>query len=238
MQALTNLTQAISPDFTQVRIDSGSVILASRPHYGTARLAHRIAQGAPEAGAPFWRLRTWGMLIWQPVFLAILSVHGLQSRLVGLAQLDLRQQHNYTLGFALPSHARLLTAPDTERAMVPTAADLQRLCQRYANALSTQLHSREPLLMAILADTIFTTLEHLVAQQLITPTGEHSATWVYQQGQKWCQLMGLKVPKTAQRLQQEQSSFQRKTCCLIYRCEGFSECANCPRAKRTKQAVS
>ena len=230
MQALTNLTNSIITGFSHLeRIEESACIQAEQPDQGIAQLANAIAKGAPEAGAPFWRLRVWGMLIWQPVYLAILSAYRLQTSIDNFEQLTLKQTAHYTLGYQLPENSRTIHHDSIDEAIDQLAPALTTLCQGYAEALCEQMPVRQPLLMAILADTLFTTLEHLINQNMLVVSDHNKAQWLFQQGQKWCQLMNLTVPKTAQRLLVQETSFQRKTCCLIYRCHGAKECANCPR---------
>ncbi|WP_417553245.1 (2Fe-2S)-binding protein [Marinomonas fungiae] len=232
MQALTNLTSTMVSGFTQVeQIEESACIDAERPQQGIAQLAYAIEQGAPEAGMPFWRLRTWGMLIWQPVSLTLLSAYHLNISLDSLDRIALQQQHNYAIGFQLPKDGAFSHHTSTDKAIQTVAPILKQLCERYAQVLNEQTQARLPLLMAVLADTLFVTLERLAYQEIVTLSVPNKAEWVYQQGQKWCQLMGLNVPKTAERLRSvtiNGERFQRKTCCLIYRCHGKSECSNCP----------
>lgn len=230
MQALTNLTKSVIPGFSHLeRIEESACIQAEQPDQGIAQLANAIAKGAPEAGAPFWRLRVWGMLIWQPVYLAILSAYRLQISIDHFDRIALKQTAHYTLGYQLPENSDIIHHDSIDKAIDQLAPALETLCQRYAEALCEHMSVRQPLLMAILADTVFATLEHLINQNMLALSVPNKSLWLYQQGQKWCQLMGLNVPKTAQRLLIEEENFQRKTCCLIYRCKDAKECANCPR---------
>lgn len=42
------------------------------------RLRKYLSQQYPEAGARYWRARGWGLLIWQPIYLAVIAAHKCQ----------------------------------------------------------------------------------------------------------------------------------------------------------------
>lgn len=236
MQALTNITSTIVPGFTHlIKIEEEVAIDAIAPQLGIARLAQAIAQSTPEAGPAYWRLRVWGLLIWQPVYLALISTYTLHTHLSSLDRLSQQQNVNYTLGFHLPalaseaSNAHTAESVPANDLIQAQALRLKSLCDRYAEALCEQMHLRPALLMAVLADTLFATLEHLAKQAIIPLSVPNISQWVYQEGAKWCQMMAINPPKSAEQLMATQTDFRRKTCCLVYRCQGASECSNCPR---------
>lgn len=235
-QALTHITTKVSPLFTQLDDRSlGECIAGKSPKQGVQDLLQSVTQGAPEAGAPYWRLRTWGLLTWQPLYLAMISAHCLKAIPTQLQHLTLKRQQNYTLGFQLPHANQWQPAQTEDHAVVAIGHQLQPLFQRYVDTLSELIRVRQPLLMAALADQVFATLERLAAYcELHEPMHE----WVYRQGLAWCHTLGIRAPKSAQALQQQGSPYRRKTCCLVYRCHGAVECDNCPLTTPSQHAGS
>src|SRR3546814_2659820 len=48
---------------------------AHTPAQQVAWLAESLADAYPEAGRHYWAFRTWGLLVWQPVYLTLAGVH-------------------------------------------------------------------------------------------------------------------------------------------------------------------
>ncbi|MEP0071347.1 MAG: hypothetical protein ABJE79_01490, partial [Marinomonas sp.] len=61
-----------------------------------------LQEAHPETGAPYWRVRSWGLSCWQPIYLALICVYHLKKTPKTLDQLHQYQQHNYIAGYALP----------------------------------------------------------------------------------------------------------------------------------------
>ena len=58
----------------------------------------------PEGGEPYWSVRSWTMLVWQPAFLAIAAVHG-AGLSIDLLRLQQRRSGGVLAGFRLPTDA-------------------------------------------------------------------------------------------------------------------------------------
>ena len=57
----------------------------------------------PEAGAHYWSVRSWSLLIWQPVYLSFLSVH-LVGQAPCLVRMGQTVNNGLVGGFCLPEH--------------------------------------------------------------------------------------------------------------------------------------
>lgn len=230
-QVLTDYTSAIIEPFRQYeQIEDGALI---RPHSlaeDGSRLLDAIAVQTPEAGMPYWRVRTWGLLLWQPLYIAVLCVHQVKAVPNTLNQLVQRQQGNFTLGYRLPDHTIWQTYTTPQAAVEAVALQLNVLVEHYAQSLEQQTFARRPLLNALFADQIITTLERFAP----TLAPEKSSQWLYQEGKRWCDAIGVSLPKNAEWLLQDDSPYQRKSCCLVFRCNNSVECANCPRLNKSK----
>ncbi len=225
-QVLTNHTSSIISAFHQYdEIEDGALI---RPHImadDSLRLLDAIAAHAPEAGLPYWRVRAWGLLLWQPLYIAVLSVYQIKAIPNTLRHLVQRQQDNFTLGYQLPDNTIWQTYPTTHAAIEALALQLKALFEHYAQSLEQHTFARRPLLNALLADQILTTLERFAP----TLAPDQPSQWLYQEGKRWCDAIGVSLPKNAEWVLQDDSPYQRKSCCLVFRCKTGVECANCPR---------
>ncbi|MCX5462595.1 MULTISPECIES: siderophore ferric iron reductase [Alcaligenes] len=68
-----------------------------------AALHEELRQHHPEAGKHYWAVRTWTLLIWQPIYLSLLAVHvaGLAPILTHLGQ---SVENAFVGGYSLPEH--------------------------------------------------------------------------------------------------------------------------------------
>ncbi|MFD1238547.1 hypothetical protein ACFQ25_01325, partial [Latilactobacillus sakei subsp. carnosus] len=108
---------------------------------------------------PYWRTRAWGLLLWQPLYIAVFSVYQVKAIPNTLRQLVQRQQGNFTLGYQLPNNTIWQTYPTTHAAIEALSLQLDALFEHYAQSLEQHTFARRPLLNALLADQILTTLE-------------------------------------------------------------------------------
>ena len=229
-QVLTNYTSSIIETFCQRDwIEDEALIRPLKKDEDCLRLLDAIQSNAPEAGLPYWRVRTWGLLLWQPLYIAVLSVYQVQA-IPNLSRLIQRQQGNFTLGYQLPNNTIWQTYSSTDEAIAAVALQLKTLFEHYAQSLEQHTFARRPLLNALLADQVITTLERFAP----TLAPDQSSQWLYREGKRWCEAMGLTLPKNAERLLQDDSAYQRKSCCLVFRCKAGVECANCPRLNKSK----
>lgn len=205
----------------------GSVSMTLRGNT-TARAAqlYQYWQGAElDAGRAYWAARSWGQLIWQPLYLSVLSVHltGALPRLGGLCQ-DL--SHGRLAGFSLPPHR---PRPGREAELIALAGrQLRRRLRAWFSALQRLVPYPTQQASALAADCLLGAL-------LLLPgtAGPWSRERLERAATRWlaaCQLQersGLLFYALADGGQS--ADLARRACCQHYRLD--SPCASCPRLR-------
>lgn len=201
-------------------------------------LRHRLAAAYPQAGPPFYAVRLWTNLLWQPCYLAVIAVHvhGALPELGGLAQ---------SVRGVDVSGYRL--APGPQQAGSPEA--LIAIAGRQLNAMSeailTEINAvtrlkRRPA-RRLLADRM---LDLMVRLDRFSP-----GTGLAQQQRfcaLWLEAMGLAGEGELETLSLADGTavpiIARKGCCLDYLAFPGSYCASCPRqadeVRRARQAAA
>lgn len=189
-------------------------------------LSLTLQEAHPETGAPYWRIRSWGLSCWQPIYLALICVYHLKKTPKNLDQLHQYQQHNYIAGYALPEgdwfHA------EHHELVAYTAGKLAILFNAYETVHLALHGGRQALYRALLADQIMDTVVQADPSASIEAMRHEYALWAKH----------LDLPLAPlNRLQQdaEKVSFIRRTCCLHFRRDDGEICANCPRQHKKSQ---
>lgn len=191
-----------------------------------AALHEGLRRRHPEAGRAYAALRGWGLLVWQPVYLAVIGCH-VQRVAWQCDALHQPVEQGAVPGFVLLDHVpRQHTGEDACRAVM--AAELVPRCDRLAaewQAL-TALHGRSA--RRVLADCVLEAL--LLVQRL---RHDWSRDDVRRHGDRWLLALGLtgesgylvyRDTGGAERL-----ALERRICCLHFRRAGGEPCATCPR---------
>ena len=184
-------------------------------------------QAHPEAGPHYWGSRVWTLLLWQPVYLAVLAVHlaGCLPRLTVMAQ---RQQGGFVAGFSLPDDG---LQRGSEAALIASAgARLQALSQPLLELVNQQVKLHPKMAGRLQADCLLAALLHVqrcdarfdnarlqaLASQWLAALAQPDAS----------ALMTVVLDDGRQRL-----ALERKVCCQHFRrCDG-ALCSTCPKLK-------
>lgn len=189
-----------------------------------ALLYQRVKESEPQAGAAYWLTRTWGLLCWQPVYLALLSVHGCE-RGVSFEHLQQRVRDNYIAGFA---GVALLPAMTLSQAIEHTGQQLAKLSERYQQALNQHLRIRPGFCRYLLADTL---IQYSVQLWSAQPNRQQQPLqqWLFQ----WLRACDLPTQMLSQLvISDDQATYTRTSCCLVYQCGDHPLCQDCPRQRR------
>ncbi|MEQ6289216.1 siderophore ferric iron reductase [Vogesella sp. GCM10023246] len=184
-------------------------------------------QAHPEAGPHYWGSRSWTLLVWQPVYLAVLAVQlaGCLPRLSGMAQ---RQHGGFVAGFALPDAG---LQRGSEAALIASAgAQLQALSQPLLALVNQQVKLHPKMAGRLLADCLLAALLHAqrcdarldnarllaLAPQWLAALAQPDAS----------ALMTVALDDGRHKL-----ALERKVCCQHFRrCDG-ELCSSCPKLK-------
>lgn len=216
-----------------VELDTGleedrSLLSAACAEPFLANLHLHLQEAHPEAGAPYWRVRSWGLSCWQPIFLALICVYHLKRIPNSLGRLHQIRQQAYVAGYALPDGEWLSGEHDV--LVQHTAEQLKPLFDALQTAHLNQFGGRQALYKALLADQIMATM---------VKAAETDATLIDIQNEYTLWARHLDLPTDIlKRLKQDTGkvSFTRRTCCLHFRRDDGELCADCPRGHKAKQS--
>lgn len=207
------------------------IYLSSATAETTLKALHQTLKEAhPETGAPYWRIRTWGLTCWQPIYLALICVYQLKMVPLGLQHLEQKQEGEMVSGYRLPD----------EGWQEGSHEECIKLAGEQLNALFVPLQSvhidsfggRPALYQGLLADQLMDALM-FIGQTILAMEEEQLREdfilWATALKLPLTPLRGLQYKET------DQLTFLRQTCCLHFRRNDGSLCQNCPR-RHTKKA--
>ncbi|HDZ8829295.1 TPA: siderophore ferric iron reductase [Aeromonas dhakensis] len=185
------------------------------------RLAH------PEAGPAYWLTRSWGMLCWQSIYLAMVAVYRLRA-VPALERLGQGYQDGLVSGFTLPAEPMI---KGEQEVLIKAAGErLQAHWQALFAALGQVQRLRPGFVRPLLADDLLAALvrvpeffDEVTPAEVVAHAphwlaacglpAEHLAGW---QPAPWPPAAGL-------------VGYVRQRCCLHYKRRDGELCANCPR---------
>lgn len=200
-------------------------------HYDQATihaLQNDLKQHIPKAGNAYYQARTWHLLCWQPIYIAFISIYGLQ-KLPDFSCFKQQRQHNAIVGFVFQNN-KMLTG-STEQLIAQAGTQLAPLIEHYRKQLDHVERCRPGYAHRFVADLIFGNL--LKVKELI---GDFSEQDIILHAQLWVEAMGLprKLLASLKCENDNKINFIRSSCCLA---DKINEelCANCPKLHKKKQ---
>jgi len=236
-QPLLTLAQQISPALQSMPgpLSSPALTPGCDNRASLRQLYDSLRQQYPEAGKPYWMTRGWTLVCWQPLYLALLSVYGLQQIPASLDRLSQQLSPGLVAGFHLPPasliHATHHDLLDQSTALLRSLLD--ELASQFCDANGPPLRQSQRLL----ADQL---LAIMVRLQALKP--DLSLSQLRHEAGHW--LDGLQLPVDGiQRLQLHPEGdgliYWRHGCCMHYRRDDGELCDNCPRlSRRSGQAAA
>ncbi|QLG87580.1 siderophore ferric iron reductase [Chitinibacter bivalviorum] len=225
--------QNISPNTLTVALDQVAAVLPTlrgrvaqtnaQPRLAEALYAHWQA-AQPAAGRHYWSARSWGMLIWQPAYLAVLAVHQAQCAL-SLTGLQQSVSAGVTSGFTLPNQQ--LQCGGTDALIAYTANSLRIYHQQHYPQLNAVQPYAERLAACLTVDCVLSAL--LLANQIQRWPEQR----LVQLAERW--LTALQWTRHGALMQIELPAGRRvpallrQGCCQHFRLQGEAPCSNCPR---------
>jgi len=197
------------------------------PWHANARLADVYRHGLaahPEAGPHHAALHGWGVLVWQPAYLAVLTTH-LGDVLPDLDRVSLHVDRGAVVGYAIATH---------EPARVDEEARLQRAASQLADGFAHLLAAWQA--QARLADKAArrTTAECVLTALLCAGRQcRWPAVHTRRLAERWLSLLDLsgEAGYLAWRdaSGREALAMDRKVCCLHFRRRDGERCSTCPK---------
>lgn len=176
---------------------------------------------------PYWSIRCWSLMIWQPVVLTLIGVHG-AAKLPPLDELRQKVGREMVAGFRLPetdwqggSQADLIQRG---------GAVLRWLCDELLAELREITRIKPLSAMRLVADSLLAGINRLVElRPELTQTDQLALAdaWLAATGlDDQSALMPLPLPDGRTPL-----VLDRKGCCMHYRRHDGDLCASCPKQK-------
>lgn len=187
-------------------------------------LRDQLAATYPAAGPSLWAVRLWTNLLWQPAYLAVISVHlhGAVPNLGGLSQ--------YRTGIYIDGY-RLAVRPMQKGAAEAMIDNAAAQLKTMAASLLDEVNALEK-------------LRPIPAQRLLADRMLGLMVWLRQKrrdltieqveafSDRWITGLGLVGQGTLERVEARGHQVlivRRKGCCLDYRIDPDRLCASCPR---------
>lgn len=178
----------------------------------------------PQAGKVYAATRTWSLMYWQPVFLSVLSVHGLKVA----PRLETLEQHIQNGSI----HGYFFNRDDVnighqDELIHIAATRLKTLCEGYYQALSGIAKVPKRNAFRLLADSVLSALSRLVS--IFPVTHQQVLAW----SESWLmalnlssqsRLMLIDINATEQIL-----GLDRIACCMHYLRDPQDLCRTCPK---------
>jgi siderophore ferric iron reductase len=188
-------------------------------------LRNELAQAFPGQGSPFWAVRLWTNLIWQPAYLAVIAVHlhGAVPDLLGLSQ---ARRGIFIDGY------RLRPAPfqtgETKAMIHQAAAQLGPMFETLLAEINTLERLRPLPAGRLLADRMLSLMVWLGSRRR-----ELDARALLNLSELWLGALDLTGQGQLEILSgsdgRSHAVVRRKGCCLDYLIDPDRLCASCPR---------
>ncbi|CAE6940235.1 siderophore ferric iron reductase [Vibrio sp. B1FLJ16] len=193
----------------------------------------QLSEEYPEAGNAYWLTRTWDLLCWQPVYIAILSIYRFQSLpdISGMAQ---HVQPCFVTGYRFNDDSVIR---GEQRALIEVAGQqIRTLFNFYQSQMSEWIRIRPGFTHQLMSDGILSCLLKLqqCSPQLSNSTiKEHAVLWLQALDLDVNNANSLYALSTKQPIQ-----LVRKSCCQVHKCDGRKFCDDCPKLAKNRQIIA
>ncbi len=188
-----------------------------------------LARRFPEAGSSYWRIRCWGLVHWQPIFLALICVYQLKRVPTSLGRLQQAQTQDYVAGYELEDGE--WQAGSQQQLIYFAGLQLNQILLSLTDVFVGLFGGKPVMYQALLADQFIESLVQATHFSLLT------SQQVVDDLPLWAKALNL--PLVAMRgfkCEQGEVRFIRHTCCLHYQREDGGLCVACPRHKSKKKS--
>ncbi|ADZ93202.1 siderophore ferric iron reductase [Marinomonas mediterranea] len=222
-QALIDLAQSYLPPLVGMAVPQKGMIHPDSEST-VVPLIEALSRAHPEAKVGYWRARSWALLCWQPIYLAMICVYRLHAVPQGLSRIEQRRIGNSVAGYYLPK-GDWYVSENTEHCIVWSGEFITQLFRKLESAIAKQVGGRGHYYKALLADQVILVLEHVS-----TVYPELTYDWVISQYDLWRRSLVLPKIETARFTLSTEQTYLRRSCCLQFRCANGELCSNCPRS--------
>ena len=190
-------------------------------------LYESLKSAFPNAGQAYWITRSWNLLCWQPLYIAIIAVYQCQQvpSFIGFTQ---QVRPLMVSGFSFSS-SQVVTGQYREL-IQQVGKQLKPLFEFYQFHLNEQVRCRPSFAKRLLADNLMIKLVGLQKQM-----PQFSSTEIIEHAHCWFDVLGLdKRLIDSFYMQKNSIEMKRSSCCLAYKTPTGKLCVNCPKNRPDK----
>jgi siderophore ferric iron reductase len=188
-------------------------------------LYERLEQSYPEAGQPFYAVRLWTNLVWQPAYLAVIAVH-LHGAVPDFSSLSQSRQNVDVNGYRL--QAKPMRRGTVEEMIALAGADLRAFGDQLLGEINAVTRLKRLPALRLLTDRML---------GLMVQLRQYLPGLDIAEQQRFCDLwlaaMGLEGQGSLERLTLDDGFAvlitARKGCCLDYLAFPGTYCSSCPK---------
>ncbi len=185
----------------------------------------RLAAAYPEAGQPFYAVRLWTNLTWQPAYLAVIAVH-VHGALPAVTTLSQSRQNLDVDGYRLRAGPQM--QGDEDSLIAAAGRDLRAMGETLLAEINTVTRLKRLTALRLLADRM---LGLMVRLRHFRP--DISMQDQFRYCRSWLEAMGLAGHGGLETLDlgdgRQVAIMARKGCCLDYLAFPERYCASCPK---------
>ncbi|GLS26539.1 (2Fe-2S)-binding protein [Marinibactrum halimedae] len=213
-----------------------------------SRLVRRVycalQHAYPQAGPKYWSTRTWTLLCWQPIYIALAAVHGV-GKVPNFSGLYQHQKSTSVYGYTfvgkvwereISSCVSRSLAVDINALITRAGSAVREWCNNLYHMAFSELSLPERKALRLLGMVALNALDALSASKLISKRRLSSSI-----DTQWLQAMGLIKHVGSQEknatYQGGACRYYSKTCCLHYQVGERETCVDCPKLKGQKRVV-
>ncbi|WP_421193363.1 siderophore ferric iron reductase [Aeromonas enteropelogenes] len=240
-QALFAAAAKLIPSLTgRIREAEGSALLTSSSPMAPAQVAAGLyaywQQAHPEAGPAYWLTRSWSMLSWQSIYLAMVAVYR-QGAVPALDKLELGYREGLVSGMTLP--VAPMIKGEIETLIEAAGTRLQVHWQALLALLGGVQRLRPGFVRPLLADDLLAALVRVpdfFAEVSRETVAAHAPLWLAACALPDSHLAGWRPAS----LPQDDASpgYVRQRCCLHYKRRDGALCGNCPRRQQDRSVCA
>jgi len=187
-----------------------------------------LARNYPEAGSSYWRIRSWGLINWQPIYLALICVYQLNYVPTSLGRMKQTRTQDYVAGYELEDDT--WQAGNRDQLIYLAGYQLNQIFSPSTETFMDLFGGKSVMYQALLADQFIESLVQATHCSLLSPQQ------LIDDLPLWAKILNLPlVSMRGLKYEQDEVRFIRHTCCLHYQREDGDLCIACPRHKSKKK---
>lgn len=225
LEQFADSVQSVLPGWPLDIVSQIGTAWSTTPAQQVVRLAESLAQAYPEAGRHYWAFRTWGLLVWQPVYLTLAGIH-LHRMAIRSECISQQAESCMVWGSRIADHAPF--EGNEDELLDAAARSLREGTGMLLDTCAATIDLHPKAAGRLLADCV--TAATLCVMPLRPDWSvDDAAAW----GERWLDALRLRGAagflRYRDRVGGDRLAMERKVCCLVYKRHDGALCDTCPR---------